>query len=132
MTRSLALFLHLVGTLALFSGFTIEWFASTGSTERLLRRLYGIGAGTILFSGVFLSVREHSFGFAWVRVSMGMLFLMGLLGALRRAGSLPFRVAIGLAALFMMTAKVDLTNSLLIAALGISVGIAAAYLAPTT
>jgi hypothetical protein len=132
MIRSLALFLHLAGTLALFGGFAVEWFAATGSIERLLRRFYGIGAATILLSGIFLTWREHSFGLAWVRVSMGMLFLMGLLGALRRAGSLPLRVAIGLAALFMMTAKVDLTYSLVIAAVGISVGLTATYLAPNT
>lgn len=128
MTRSFALFFHLIGTIALFAGFAVEWLTKTAVTESVLRRLYGIGTGAILLSGMFLAWVEHSFELAWVRVSFGLLLLMGILGARWRAGTLPLRAATGFVALFVMIAKLDLNGSLVVAGLGIGAGVVTAYL----
>ena len=112
MVRSISLFVHLAGTLALFAGFGVEWLAHSDAIQPALRRLSGAGAGMILLSGLFLAWREHSFALAWVRVSMGMLLLMAIVGALRRPGSLPLHAGMAVAALFVMIARLDLVESL--------------------
>jgi hypothetical protein len=127
MLRSFTLFFHLIGTLALFAGFGIEWLAASGTIQSALRRLYGAGAALILLSGIFLAWDEHAFDFAWVRVSMGVLLLMGIVGGLRRAGSLPVRAGMGLAALFVMIARPSLPGSLAVTAVGVSGGLAGTY-----
>jgi hypothetical protein len=127
MLHSFTLFFHLIGMLALFAGFGVEWLAASDAVQPKLRRLYGAGAGTILLSGILLAWREHGFGFAWVGVSIGVLLLMGIIGGLRRAGSLPLRLGLGLAALFVMIARLSLAGSLVVAAVGISGGLAGTY-----
>jgi hypothetical protein len=49
---------------------------------------------------------------------------MGIIGGLRRACSLPLRVGLGLAALFVMIARLSLAWSLGVAAVGIGGGLA--------
>jgi len=127
MLRSLTLFFHLIGMLALFAGFGVEWLAASGAIQSALRRLYAAGAGLILLSGIFLAWREHSFEFAWVRVSIAVLFLMRIVGALRRTGSLPFRAGLALAALFVMIARPSLAWTLAVTAIGVSGGLAGTY-----
>jgi len=127
MLRSFTLFFHLIGMLALFAGFGVEWLAASVAIQSMLRRLYGVGAGLILLSGIFLAWREHSFESAWVRVSIAVLLLIGIVGGLRRAGSLAFRAGLGLAVLFVMIARPNLAWSLAVTAIGVSGGLAGTY-----
>jgi hypothetical protein len=127
MLRSFTLFFHVIGALALFAGFGVEWLAASDAIQSALRRLYGAGAALILLSGIFLAWREHAFDLAWVRVSMGVLLLMGIVGGLRRAGSLPVRAGMGLSALFVMIARPGLTGSLTVTAVGVAGALAGTY-----
>ena len=92
--RSVALFAHIVGMLALFIGLALEWLSLESlqrSTDpvrdspwvKVLRALppYMAGAvGLILVSGIYLAMRVGVFDQAWVRVSFGAMVLMGILG----------------------------------------------------
>jgi hypothetical protein len=127
MVRSFALFVHLIGTVAVFAGFGLEWLANSDSIQPALRRLYAAGAGLIVLSGIFLTWREHGFELAWVRVSMGVLLLMGIVGGFRREGSLPLRAGMALAVLVVMIARPDLGGSLAVASVGISGGLIGSY-----
>lgn len=98
--RSLALFAHVLGMLALFVAFTVEWiavaFLRTGDHAqpssfaidllRQLPRLTGTAVALILASGLEMA---DQFGFlrsAWVGVSFAAMVLMGGMGgaSLRR------------------------------------------------
>jgi uncharacterized membrane protein len=111
---------------------------------KVLRALppYMAGAvGLILVSGIYLARRVGVFDLAWVRVSFASMILMGILGgpvvrpqmrAILRAGggrqstaggdalhpvlraSLRARAAVGLAIVYLMIAKPDLGESLLV------------------
>jgi hypothetical protein len=91
--RSIALFAHLVGMLALFAGLVIEWLCverlrapdEPGPpmfTVRVLERLprvTGIAVALILLSGIPLAARIGVFRAAFVGVSfVGMVLIAGL------------------------------------------------------
>ena len=92
--RSVVLFTHVVGVLVLFIGIAIEWLSleslrrSTTSEHAaswvrlygLLPRVYGVAFALILVSGIYLARRVGLFDFAWVRLSLGLMVLMGILG----------------------------------------------------
>jgi uncharacterized membrane protein len=94
MVRSLVLFAHIVGVLALFAGLTVEWLClnsvrrSTTRAEALpwvrlntaLRRVYGVGFALIVLSGFYLGGRMGVLGQSWMLGSYGALLLMGILG----------------------------------------------------
>jgi hypothetical protein len=97
--RSIALFAHVVGVLALFVALAIEWLslalvrtAHPGvpplviSALRALPRFTGVASGLIVLSGVYLATEVGVLGFAWVGVSFGAMVIMAALGgiALRR------------------------------------------------
>jgi uncharacterized membrane protein len=91
--RSIVLFTHVVGVLVLFIGIALEWLSleslrrsttweHTSSWARLygaLPRVYGLASALILLSGVYLA-RGVGFEFPWVRLGLGLLVLMGILG----------------------------------------------------
>jgi hypothetical protein len=117
-------------------------------------RVYGAAFLLILVSGMVLAARAGLHELPWVRLSFGGLLLMGLLGALvrsrtraiRAAGSdshdwsaaalhhyashpivrasLRVRAAIGLAIVYLMVGKPDLSDSLLVLAGALAVGLA--------
>jgi len=91
--RSVVLFTHVVGVLALFIGMAVEWLSleslrrSTTSEHALSWvRLYGVlprvygAAFALLVSGIYLARGVGLFDFAWVRLSLGLMVLMGILG----------------------------------------------------
>jgi uncharacterized membrane protein len=92
--RSLVLFMHVVGVLVLFIGIAFEWLSleslrrSTTSEHAsswvrlygVLPRLYGVAFALLLLSGIYLARGAGLFDFAWVRLSLGLMVLMGILG----------------------------------------------------
>jgi uncharacterized membrane protein len=118
-------------------------------------RVYGAAFVLILVSGMFLAARAGIHELPWVRLSFGGLLFMGLLGALvrsraraiRDAGrdshewsagtlqhyashpivrlSLRVRAAIGLAIVYLMVGKPDLSDSLFVLGGALAVGLAA-------
>src|SRR5262245_55554126 len=92
--RSVALFTHLLGMLALFVALAAEWTAvellRTGDQARpslfainLLRRLprvTGIAVALLLASGIAMASQFGLFRTAWVGVSFAGMVLMGGLG----------------------------------------------------
>jgi uncharacterized membrane protein len=92
--RSLVLFVHIVGMLVLFVGLALEWLSleflqrSTTPAQgspwltvlRALPRYMAAAVGLILISGIFLAARVGVLDNGWVRVSLGAMFLMGILG----------------------------------------------------
>jgi uncharacterized membrane protein len=93
MFRSVALFAHVVGMLVLFVGLAFEWLsleslqrsypAPAASAIAVLRALPRYMAGAvalIVVSGVYLAARVGVFDLGWVRVSLGSMVGMGILG----------------------------------------------------
>src|SRR5258707_15504465 len=84
MIRSMALFAHVVGMLVLFVGMTLEWLSLEGllgaRVWRALPRFMAGAVGVILVSGVYLASRVGVFDQGWVRVSLGSMVAMGILG----------------------------------------------------
>src|SRR5712671_786337 len=90
MIRSLMLFAHIVGVLALFVGLGFEWISldaverSTTRAEALpwvrlgavVPRMSGIASAVIVASGFYLGARFGVLGNEWMRVSYGALLLM--------------------------------------------------------
>jgi hypothetical protein len=158
--RSIALFAHLVGMLALFAGLAVEWLCverlrpdEPGPplfTVRVLERLprvTGIAVALILLSGIPLAARIGGLRAAFVGVSFVGMVLMAALGGialrpllravkerrrtwadpvtdLRQLASRPFlraslwiRVGIALAIVYLMVAKPDLFECIVILAI---------------
>ncbi len=112
MIRSLVLFAHVVGVLALFVALALEWLSlesvrrSTARPEALtwlrvsaaLPRVSGLALALILASGFYLGARVGVLGNDWMRASYAALLLMAIIGgpvagprirALRRAAEDP-------------------------------------------
>jgi hypothetical protein len=176
MIRSLVLFTHVVGVLALFVGLGLEWIGLDGiqrSTTRaeaspwlrliaIVPRLFGTALAAIVVSGFYLGARVGVLGNDWMRASYGALLLMAIVSgpvsrsamralkrvadgpadgteALRAAAanpilrlSLRIRIAFGLAIVFLMIAKPDAGESLLVLALASIVTIATSLTGRTT
>lgn len=151
MVRSLVLFTHLVGMLTLFGGLGLEWLSVDnlrGSLSReqaspwmkmfaWLPRVYGISFGLILASGIYLAARAQVYDLGWVRISFGLMVLMGILGGqvvrskindIRSPvlqASLRVRLVLGLAAIYLMIGRLDAGKSLLVSGAALAVGAAA-------
>ena len=92
MIRSLVLFTHVVGVLALFVGLGLEWISLGGiqrSTTRaeaspwlrliaIVPRLFGTALAAILVSGFYLGARFGVLGNDWMRASYGALLLIAI------------------------------------------------------
>jgi hypothetical protein len=97
MVRSLVLFMHVVGVLALFTALILEWVGwntvrrSRERPEALasmrmnvaLPRVYGIALATIIASGGYLGGRFGVLGDGWMLASYGGLVLIALSAAVR-------------------------------------------------
>ena len=177
MIRSLMLFTHVVGVLALFVGLGLEWIGLGGVQRSATRaealpwlrlvasvpRLFGIALAAIVLSGFYLGARIGVLGNEWMRASYGALVLMAIVSgpvsrppmrtlkqaagiaadgtgtALRSAASSPLlrlslhlRIAFGLAVVFLMIAKPNAGESLLVLALASVVTIATSVTRRTT
>ena len=94
MIRSLVLFTHVVGVLALFVGLGLEWIGLNGirrsatPAEALtwlrlvvtVLRVSGIAVAAIVVSGFYLGARVGVLGNDWIRASYGGLLLMAIVG----------------------------------------------------
>ena len=92
MIRSLVLFTHVVGVLALFLGLGLEWIGLDGIQRSITRaealpwlrligivpRLFGTALATIVVSGFYLGARVGVLGNDWMRASYGALLLMAI------------------------------------------------------
>jgi uncharacterized membrane protein len=92
--QSVVLFTHVVGELVLFIGIAFEWLSleslrrSTTSEQAsswvrlygVLPRVYGVAFAVLLLSGIYLARGAGLFDFAWVRLSLSLMILMGILG----------------------------------------------------
>jgi hypothetical protein len=170
MIRSVVLFTHVVGMLLLFVGLAFEWLSlkalrramtlehasSWVRLQDMLPRVYGIAIATILVSGVLLARRIGAFELAWVRLALGLLLVMGILGAIAQSrvravrhaagqsggvgfdpsrlasnrwlASLLLRAAMGLAAVYLMIGKPPVSDSLVATGVALGTGLAAGLL----
>ena len=121
MIRSLVLFTHVVGVLALFVGLGLEWIGLDGimrSTTRaeaspwlrqiaIVPRVSGMALAAIVVSGFYLGARVGVLGNDWMQASYGALLLMAIVSgpvsrspmrALKRAADVPADGAVALQA----------------------------------
>ena len=125
MIRSLVLFVHIAGVLALFVGLALEAFG-VEAARKAAPRVSGIAVGLTVLSGFYLGARFGVLGDGWMRASYGALVVMAAAGALARRSnallriSLWVRTAFALAVLFLMIAKPDAVGSLIV--LGLALG----------
>jgi hypothetical protein len=98
MVRSLVLFMHVVGVLALFTALILEclgWNTVRRSSARpealasmriavALQHVYGIALATIIASGGYLGGRFGVLGDGWMLASYGGLVLIALSAAMAR------------------------------------------------
>ena len=94
MIRSLVLFVHVVGVLAMFVGLGLEWLGldalrrSTARVEALrwlrvstvVPRFTGIALALTVASGFYLGARYGVLGVGWMRASYAALLVMALVG----------------------------------------------------
>ena len=140
MIRSVALFTHVIGMLVLFIGIAVEWLgleslrrattaehaSSWARLQEMLPRVYGIALATLLVSGIYLARLIGAFDLAFVRLALGLMVVMGILGRLRAA--LFVRAALGLAAVYLMIDKPLLSPSLVVTGVAVAVGLTVSLL----
>ena len=126
MIRSLVLFIHITGVLAMFAGLALEAFGAEAA-GKATPRISGIGAALTVLSGFYLGARFGVLGNDWMRASYGAIVVMMAAGtlaqrsdALRRI-SLRVRAAFGLAVVFLMVAKPGAVESLVVLSLALVV-----------
>ena len=139
---------HIVGALLLFVSLGVEWAASGALgrsptvrkaerwAARYSRSFRGqiAAAAAILASGVAMAARLEAFQFAWVNVSLvSVLLIAALAGILSRSqrgaadhriGQLShpaIRIGLALAVSYLMVAKSELGESLIVVALAVTV-----------
>ena len=153
--KMLVPFAHIVGALLLFVSLGVEWVAiralSRSPTLRRAERWATIcrrsvrwqiaAAAVILASGVAMAARLGVFHFAWVNVSLVVLLLIAALAGIvsrsrRRAedlrvgrlwpASVAIRMALALGVFYLMLAKSEIVESLIVMALALALGAVAA------
>ena len=146
---------HIVGVLLLFVGLGVEWVAigalSRSPTLRRAERWATsyrsslrwqiAAAAVILASGVAMAARLELFQFAWVNVSLVVLLLIAALAGIvsrsrRRAtdlligqlwpASVAIRIGLALGVFYLMVAKSEIIESLIVMALALALGAVAA------
>jgi uncharacterized membrane protein len=94
MVRSMVLFVHILAMVLLFVGLALEWLSleslrrSTTPIQespwlavlRTLPRYMAMAVGLIVVSGIYLATRVGVCDSGWVRVSLGSMVFMGILG----------------------------------------------------
>ena len=150
--KMLVPFVHIAGVLLLFVSLGVEWVAiravsrppTLRRAERWARRSLRwqiAAAGFILTSGGAMAARLELFHFAWVNVSVVVLLLIAALAGMvsrsrRRAAdlrigqlwpaSVAIRIGLTLGVLYLMVAKSEIVESLIVIALALAFGAVAA------
>ncbi len=150
--KMLVPFVHIVGVLLLFVSLGVEWAAigalsrspTLRRAERWARRSLRwqiAAAAVILASGVAMAARLEVFHLAWVNVSLVALLLIAALAGIasrsrRRAedlrigrlwpASVAIRIALALGVFYLMFAKSEIVESLIVMALALALGAVAA------
>lgn len=152
----MVLFVHIVGVLLLFVSLGMEWVGIDALSRsptpsraepwaRMIAgrslRLQGVAAVLIFASGARIAARFGMFEFAWVRASLGALVLIAALAGIvsrsrRRTAdsrigrlwpaSVAIRIALALGVVYLMVAKSDTVESLIVLALALALGAVAA------
>ena len=146
---------HIVGALLLFASLGVEWVAvyalgrspAVRKAERwatICRRSVRwqiAAAAVILASGVAMAAQLGVLHFAWVRVSLVVLLLIAAIAGIvsrsrRRAtdlrigrlwpASVAIRIALALGVSYLMVAKPEIVESLIVMALALAIGAIAA------
>ena len=144
---------HIVGVLLLFVSLGVEWVAigalSRSPTLRRAERWAArhrrslrwqlAAAAAILASGVAMAARLELFQFAWVNVSLVVLLLIVALTAtisrsdrrvadprIRQLSHASIRMILALGVLYLMVAKSEIVESLIVMALALALGAVAA------
>jgi hypothetical protein len=126
MIRSLVLFIHITGVLAMFAGLALETFGAEAA-GKAAPRISGVGAALTVLSGFYLGARVGVLGDDWMRASYAGIVVMMAAGTLARRSdtlrriSVRVRAAFGLAVVFLMIAKPDAVVSLVV--LGLALGV---------
>jgi hypothetical protein len=124
MIRSLVLFVHIAGVLALFAGLALEAFG-VDAARKVAPPISGIAVAFTVVSGFYLGRRFGVLGDEWMLASYGGIVVMAAAGALARRSdtllriSLRVRTAFGLAIVFLMIAKPDAVASLVVLGLAV-------------
>jgi hypothetical protein len=124
MIRSLVLFVHIGGVLALFAGLALEAFG-VEAARKAAPRISGIAMALTVVSGFYLGRRFGVLGNEWMLASYGAIVVMAAAGALARGSdarlriSLRVRTTFGLAVVFLMIAKPDAVVSLVVLSLAL-------------
>jgi hypothetical protein len=128
MIRSLVLFVHITGVLAMFAGLALEAFGADAS-GKAMPRIFGLAVPLTVLSGFYLGARFGVLGIDWMRASYGGIVVIAAAGALARRSealrriSLRVRTAFGLAVVFLMIAKPDALASLVVLGLALAVSL---------
>jgi hypothetical protein len=125
MIRSLILFVHIAGVLALFAGLALEALG-VEEARKAAPRISGIAVALTVASGFYLGARFEVLRDEWMRASYGAIAVMAAAGALAQRSdmllriSLWVRTAFGLAVVFLMIAKPDAVTSLVVLGLALA------------
>ena len=146
--KMLVPFLHIAGVLLLLISLGVEWVAINALSrsptlrraERWARRSLRwqiAAAAVILASGVAMAARLELFHFAWVNVSLVVLLLIaalaGIAGRSRRRAvdlrigqfwpaSVAIRIVLALCVFYLMMAKSETVESLIVMAVAVAFG----------
>ena len=124
MIRSLVLFVHIAGVLALFAGLALEAFG-VEAARKAAPRIAGVAMALTVLAGFYLGARIGVLRNEWLLASYGAIVVMAAAGALARRSdalvriSLRVRAAFGLAVVYLMIAKPDGLASLVVLGLAV-------------
>jgi hypothetical protein len=124
MIRSVVLFVHIAGVLALFAGLALEAFG-VEAARKAAPRISGIAMAVTVVAGFYLGARFGVLRNEWLLASYGAIVVMAAAGALARRSdalvriSLRVRTAFGLAVVYLMVAKPNGLASLVVLGLAV-------------
>ncbi len=133
MIRSLVLFVHITGVLAMCAGMALETLGPRPAGQSA-SRTSGIGAALTVLSGFYLGARLGVLSDDWMRASYGGIVVMMAAGLMARQSDTRRRIALrargvfGLAVVFLMISKPDAVASLVV--LGLALGVSALVALP--
>ena len=123
---SIAIFLHVVGALGLYSTLALEW-----AGHEQVRRVGGPSALLVLATGIYMTATRWG-PRPWIVIGLAAMVLMAIMGPTlsRRPGaaalSLHLRTWLFLGIVFLMTTEPGLAGSLVVIGVAALIGVATA------